>query len=147
MGMLSERFNLDLSPYPMDGPFPMDEIMAHLEDRANIGGERSRFLADIRENDTIGAYCQRMIARTYAGHAYMVGDPEQVADDMGRWLNQGGCDGFIMMSPLVPGELKVFVDEVVPVLQAKGHFRKEYEGATLRDHFGLARPPRGPARG
>jgi len=143
MGLLSERFNLDLSPYPMDGPFPMADIMAHLEDRANIGGERSRFLADIREDDTIGSYCQRMIARTYAGHQYMAGDPEQIADHMGTWLREGGCDGFILMPPLVPGELKVFVEQVVPVLQAKGYFREDYEGSTLRDHFGLARPPRG----
>jgi FMN-dependent oxidoreductase (nitrilotriacetate monooxygenase family) len=144
MGLLSERFNLDLSQYPFDGPFPMDDIMAHLEDRANIGGERSRFLADILPDDTIASYSRRMAARTYSAHQYMAGDPEQIADHMGEWLHEGGCDGFILMPPLVPGELQVFVDEVVPVLQAKGLFRTDYSGSTLRDHFGLARPRRGP---
>jgi FMN-dependent oxidoreductase (nitrilotriacetate monooxygenase family) len=147
MGLLSERFNLDLSAYPADGPFPMADIMATLEDRPNIGGERSRFLADIREDDTIAAYSRRMAARTYSAHQYKAGDPEQIADHMGQWLDEGGCDGFILMPPLVPGELKVFVDQVVPVLQAKGLFRKDYEGTKLRDHFGLARPPRGGVRG
>jgi alkanesulfonate monooxygenase SsuD/methylene tetrahydromethanopterin reductase-like flavin-dependent oxidoreductase (luciferase family) len=88
-----------------------------------------------------------MAARTYSAHQYKAGDPEQIADHMGQWLDEGGCDGFILMPPLVPGELKVFVDQVVPVLQAKGLFRKDYEGTTLRDHFGLARPPRGGVRG
>ncbi|HHT7796495.1 TPA: hypothetical protein ACT2H1_002114 [Streptococcus suis] len=30
-----------------------------------------------------------------------------------------------------------FVDEVVPILQERGLFHKDYEGETLRDHLGL----------
>ena len=41
--------------------------------------------------------------------------------------------------PYFPGALIDFVDLVVPELQARGLFRHEYEGTTLRDHFGLPR--------
>lgn len=33
-----------------------------------------------------------------------------------------------------------FVNFVVPELQRRGLFRTEYEGSTLRDRLGLARP-------
>jgi alkanesulfonate monooxygenase SsuD/methylene tetrahydromethanopterin reductase-like flavin-dependent oxidoreductase (luciferase family) len=45
--------------------------------------------------------------------------------------------GFIIGSQLVPGGLDPFVDKVVPLLQERGVFRAEYEGATLREHLGL----------
>jgi hypothetical protein len=55
-------------------------------------------------------------------------------------------------SPYFPGALIDFVDLVVPELQARGLFRREYEGTTLRGHFGLphvlsqpaAQPPPSP---
>jgi hypothetical protein len=40
-----------------------------------------------------------------------------------------------------PNDLALFVDHVVPLLQKRGVFRRDYEGPTLRDHLGAARPP------
>ena len=45
------------------------------------------------------------------------------------------------MPPYFPGGLDDFASGVIPILQARGLFRTEYEGATLRDHFGFGRPP------
>ena len=59
------------------------------------------------------------------------------------WRNgsfTGACDGFNVMFPYVPGGLDDFVDMVVPELQRRGLFRKEYEGQTLRENLGLPRP-------
>ena len=42
---------------------------------------------------------------------------------------------------LTPGGLEDFCDKVVPELQSRGLFRRDYEGTTLRDHLGLPRPP------
>jgi hypothetical protein len=42
--------------------------------------------------------------------------------------------------PTVPEGLDVFVEELVPELQRRGIFRREYQGTTLRDHLGLKRP-------
>jgi len=142
MGLLSERFNMDLSAYQMDAPFPWGDIMAILEQdtRPNVGGDRRKHLANIRPDDTLGSYCKRMTRRTYS-HVHCVGGPETIADFIGEWVGEGACDGFILLPWQFPLELEVFVDQVVPVLQKRGLFREDYRGTTLRDHFGLARPP------
>jgi alkanesulfonate monooxygenase SsuD/methylene tetrahydromethanopterin reductase-like flavin-dependent oxidoreductase (luciferase family) len=75
------------------------------------------------------------------GHRIIVGTPEQIADDIEAWFRAGAADGFNLMPDVLPGGLEVFVDAVVPLLQGRGLFRKEYSGTTLRDHFGLPRPP------
>ena len=59
---------------------------------------------------------------------------------MEQWLLGDGCDGFNVMFPYVPGGLDDFVDKVVPELQRRGMFRREYEGKTLRENLGLPRP-------
>jgi hypothetical protein len=56
------------------------------------------------------------------------------------WFENNAADGFNILPPYLPGGLEDFVDLVVPELQRRGLFRTEYEGATLRDHLGLARP-------
>ena len=63
-----------------------------------------------------------------------------IADQMEEWLTERGCDGFNVMFPHLPEGLDDFVDQVIPVLQLRGLFRTEYEGATLREHLGLPRP-------
>ena len=74
------------------------------------------------------------------GHFTTAGTPEQIADLMEGWVADGAADGFNLMPPLLPSMLQVFIDEVVPILQRRGLFRRAYEGQTLRDHYGLARP-------
>jgi hypothetical protein len=44
------------------------------------------------------------------------------------------------MFPYLPAGLDDFVELVVPELQRRGLFRREYEGATLRENLGLPRP-------
>ena len=64
----------------------------------------------------------------------------RIADAMEQWLFEEGCDRFNIMFPYVPEGLDDFVDKVVPELQRRGLFRREYEGKTLRDNLGLPRP-------
>ena len=71
----------------------------------------------------------------------LVGTPRQVADCMEEWFTSGATDGF-MLEYVYPS-LEQFVIAVVPELQRRGRFRKDYTGPTLRDHLGLARPRRG----
>lgn len=75
------------------------------------------------------------------GHRIVVGTPEQIADDVEAWFRAGAADGFNLMPDVLPSGLEIFVDTVVPMLQRRGLFRTEYDGVTLRDHFGLAKPP------
>jgi alkanesulfonate monooxygenase len=57
-----------------------------------------------------------------------------------EWLCSDACDGFNIMFPWVPGGLDDFVDRVVPELQRRNLFRREYEGKILRENLGLPRP-------
>jgi FMN-dependent oxidoreductase (nitrilotriacetate monooxygenase family) len=64
-----------------------------------------------------------------------VGDYRHVADELERWVEEGGVDGFNILPVYSPGSLVDFVDLVVPELQRRGVFRKEYEGSTLREYY------------
>ena len=75
------------------------------------------------------------------GHRIIVGTPQSIADDIEAWFRAGAADGFNLMPDVLPTGLEVFVDTVVPILQRRGLFRKDYSGSTLRDHFGLPKPP------
>jgi len=90
-----------------------------------------------RENLTVRQLAQRLGG--YSGLC-ILGTPGQIADEMEEWLETRGSDGFNLMFPYLPEGLDDFVDRVVPVLQRRGLFRREYEGATLRENLGLRRP-------
>ncbi len=74
------------------------------------------------------------------GHRTFSGTPEQVADAIQGWFEKGAADGFNIMPPVLPSGLDAFVDHVIPILRARGLFRREYTGSTLREHYGLPRP-------
>jgi alkanesulfonate monooxygenase len=69
-----------------------------------------------------------------------VGTPQKIADEIQRWFEEGAADGFNVMPPVLPQSLNEFVDLVIPELQKRGLFRTAYEGRTLRENLGLARP-------
>ena len=74
------------------------------------------------------------------GHWQVVGSPTQIADQLESWFLNGAADGFNVMPPVQPAGLEDFVTLVVPELQRRGLFRREYAGTTLRANLGLARP-------
>jgi len=91
-----------------------------------------------RDNLTLGQLAQR--ASVSRASFSLSGTPEQVADMMEDWFRAGAADGFSLSPNYLPGGLEDFVDQVVPILQKRGLFRTEYQGATLRENLGLARP-------
>ncbi|HEY0293623.1 MAG TPA: LLM class flavin-dependent oxidoreductase [Hansschlegelia sp.] len=80
-------------------------------------------------------------ARFFAEGSYMklVGSPSTIADSMQEWLEGDACDGFLAVPTHFPGGVEDFTGLVVPELQRRGIFRKEYSGPHLRDHLGVAR--------
>lgn len=132
MAALSIALGHDASGFDPDAPLP--EIP---ETNASKSG-RERVLAMAkREGLTV-----RQLAGRLGGYGGlgMVGTPKMVADQMEEWFTTGGCDGFNVMFPYLPGGLDDFVDQVIPELQRRGLFRREYEGLTLRENLGLPRP-------
>ena len=136
--MLSEQLKFRLYDFPIDAKLPTADIRASSNDFT----PRVISLLDKAdaENLTIRA-CGRMVAASRS-HGSIVGTPEQIVDHIVSWFGSGAADGFNIMPPYFPSELDLFVDEVIPILQRRGLFRSAYEGTTLRDHLGLARPVR-----
>jgi alkanesulfonate monooxygenase SsuD/methylene tetrahydromethanopterin reductase-like flavin-dependent oxidoreductase (luciferase family) len=75
------------------------------------------------------------------GHWVVCGTPKTIADTFEQWFVERAADGFNVLPAHFPGAFDEFVDLVVPELQRRGLFRRDYEGTTLRDHFGLAPVP------
>src|SRR5215472_10229521 len=129
---LSIALGHDAAKFGPDRPLP--EIP---ESNASKSGRERAIAMARRENLTVRQLAQRMGG--YAGLA-MVGTPQTICDEMEEWVETGGSDGFIIMFPYLPGGLDDFCDRVVPELQRRGLFRREYEGKTLRENLGLPRP-------
>jgi FMN-dependent oxidoreductase (nitrilotriacetate monooxygenase family) len=133
LGLLARSFNdHDFSAYDLDGPFP---DVAHIGRNSNQSAS-DRILAQVRsENLTIRQIAQRLATPRGA----FVGTPEQIADRLQDWFENEGADGYVVFESL-PGQLDLFVEAVVPILQARGIYRDEYEGSTFRENLGLDFP-------
>ncbi|MDQ7905125.1 NtaA/DmoA family FMN-dependent monooxygenase [Phytohabitans sp. ZYX-F-186] len=75
-----------------------------------------------------------------AGHRLLVGSAEQVADDLQAWFEAGTADGFTVMPADTAVDLENFATLVVPILQERGLFQREYPHPTLRGRLGLPLP-------
>jgi alkanesulfonate monooxygenase len=129
---LSVVLGTDASGFDPDGQLP--DIP---ETNASKSGRQRIVDLAARDKLTVRQLAQRVGG--YGGLAF-VGTPTTIADQMEEWLTSYGCDGFNIMFPFLPAGLDDFVDQVVPELQRRGIFRKEYEGKTLRENLGLPRP-------
>ncbi len=69
-------------------------------------------------------------------HPVIVGPGLEAADHMQEWFEAGAADGFWISADVNSDGIDAFVDEVVPILQERGLFHKDYEGKTLREHLG-----------
>ncbi|MDW0109797.1 LLM class flavin-dependent oxidoreductase [Sporosarcina aquimarina] len=127
LGRLFEHH--DFSRYPLDEAFPV---------LGSIGENSFRSDTDrIKSEARIQNLTLRQVAlREATPRTPFMGTPEQVANLIEAWYEKKGTDGFMLIANL-PSELEAFVDKVVPLLQQRGVFRKEYEGITFRENLGL----------
>jgi FMN-dependent oxidoreductase (nitrilotriacetate monooxygenase family) len=124
---------VDLSGYSLDDkapPLPSD---------TELNKSRLKLVSDLAARGLTLRELYLSLA-TARGHRTAVGTPEQIADALVEWFDNGAADGFNIMPPVLPTGLTDFVDQVVPILQKRGIFRTEYEGPTLRENLGLQRP-------
>lgn len=136
---MSNRFGgHDFSHLPLDRPLAPEDF----PDPGTVEAARSRTEVIInlvrRDKPTLRQLLGYLAGAR--GHFVTAGTPEQIADLMVEWFNDGAADGFNVMPPLLPVQLDVFASEVIPLLQRRGLFRTEYEGAMLRQHYGLDWP-------
>jgi FMN-dependent oxidoreductase (nitrilotriacetate monooxygenase family) len=140
---LSQVLGEDLAGHDLDAPVPahlLGEVTDPAAFAASLGFRESVVRLIERRSLTL-----REAVREFsgAGHRVVVGTPPDVADTIERWFLAGAADGFNLMPDVFPDGLEVFVDEVVPILRARGLFRREYTETTLRERFTGAAHPSG----
>jgi long-chain alkane monooxygenase len=124
LAILSAHLDFDLSKLPRDA------IMA---DRTEPELQRlkTRYSRDDGTPMTVVEVARRH--GQSVGLPQFVGTPKSIADQMEAFMTTTGGDGF-MLSPIYsPGAIEEFCTLVVPELQRRGCFRREYEGATAQD--------------
>lgn len=129
----SSSAGLDLSRYGLDEPIEFDQtnaIQSTVRVIQQLGGTRRKLLEHFRLG---GRY------------AAIVGDPQQVADELQSWVDETGIDGFNITRTVVPESFEDVVDFVVPELQNRGRYKTAYAEGSLR-HKLFGQGDRLPAR-
>jgi alkanesulfonate monooxygenase SsuD/methylene tetrahydromethanopterin reductase-like flavin-dependent oxidoreductase (luciferase family) len=136
LSLLSEALNFDFARKGMDEVF----TDAELAEMSGLQAIRDRVVrACGGRNPTVREFIQ--LSGRGRVHDPVVGGPKEVADRLEQWFAERACDGFVVSATHVPGAYEDFVRFVVPELQRRGLFRKDYVGTTLRDNLGIPVPP------
>ena len=133
LSLLSEALNFDFAQKGMDEPFTAEELAS----MSGLQGIRDRVVA-MKKNPTVREFIK--ISGRGRVHNPIVGGPKEVADQLEAWFSAPACDGFVLSATHVPGSYEDFVRFVVPELQRRGLFRKDFAGVTLRENLGLPLP-------
>ncbi|CAB4754131.1 unannotated protein [freshwater metagenome] len=134
---LAQYLEVPESELPLDEPLPRYVVE---QERREGFDSRAKLVIDLAERE--GLTVRQLLGRLGGGrgHHVLIGTPEQVADHIETWFTQGAADGFNIMGAALPSGLETFIETVLPILRARGLFRTEYAGTTLREHYGLPRP-------
>jgi len=135
---LATRLGVEPEALAMDEPVP-ESILRDAESRAGSVGHTRALVASLRNGDgATRPTLRQFLARQPVGgpHRVIIGTPEQAADTLADWFLARAADGF-NIGNMPPADLRIFVEQVVPLLQKRGLFREGYESTTLRGHFGL----------
>ena len=134
----------DLSDRDPDGPLPeFDPVPAPISAARGAARDGKDPIAIAKEWRALAEaknLSLRQVAIETSERSGFVGTPEQVADELARWVRAGATDGFNISPYIVPGGLDEIVDWLVPELQERGVYRTEYTSTTLRGHLGLREP-------
>lgn len=137
MTHLAGQLSVDPAELQWDKPLPR----WLLDGAEAVGGSQGArdIVVNIARRDNLTV--RQILDRVITWHRLVVGSPEQLADAIEEWFVAGAIDGFNLMPDAFPSGLELFVDHVVPILRARGLFRREYAHTTLRGHLGLPRVP------
>jgi N-acetyl-S-(2-succino)cysteine monooxygenase len=135
LSLVSQRIGYDISGYPLDGPIP------DFPEPTERGRAFSNTLLEMARREKMTLRDLYNVTAAARGHWVIYGTPQRIADIFEEWFTAELADGFIVMPAYFPGAFEDFVELVVPELQRRDLFRKNYSGSTLRDHLGLPPSP------
>ncbi|QCI99602.1 NtaA/DmoA family FMN-dependent monooxygenase [Agrobacterium larrymoorei] len=95
-------------------------------------------LSDLLTHERLTA--RQVVRRSEGHHRLLLGTPEEVADGIIDLWQDGTVDGYTLQPPRAPDDIIEFVDQVVPILQDRGVYPREYSPGTVRDRYGLPYP-------
>lgn len=133
---LALRVGVPVDKLKLDEPMPVELIEANTGFRGSRGFRNAAVRLASEQKLTV----REVLYQNGGGHKQIVGTPEQVADLIETWHREGAADGFNLMIDVVSSGLRDFVEQVVPLLQRRGVFHRDYEGTTLRENLGLPIP-------
>jgi FMN-dependent oxidoreductase (nitrilotriacetate monooxygenase family) len=137
LSLLSEALNFDFAKKGMDEPFTAEELACMSGMQAMRDGV---VRASGKANPTTRDFLE--VTRRGRPREAIVGGPKEIADRLEQWFVERACDGYVIGGTHTPGTFEDFVRFVVPELQRRGLFQKEYRGTTLRENLGLPHPSR-----
>jgi alkanesulfonate monooxygenase SsuD/methylene tetrahydromethanopterin reductase-like flavin-dependent oxidoreductase (luciferase family) len=136
----SRVFGVDLRGNDLGAAVPAATLAAVSEEGARRLAEIARLTRRTIDGPRRITYGDLVHATPAQLSHTVVGNPDEVADTIQEWFEDGAADGFNIYPDYVPGSVNAFTELVVPELQRRGLYRKDYRGRTLRDHLGLAVP-------
>jgi FMN-dependent oxidoreductase (nitrilotriacetate monooxygenase family) len=136
IALLSRMTSYDFTQFDPEGLVPEIPSVEGLKSRSEMLVRMAR-----QEGLTVRQLAMRIAGAR--GHWQLIGTASDVADELEAWFRNGAADGFNMMPVLLPGTLEDIVQLLIPELQKRGLFRREYEGSTLRENLGLRVPANG----
>ncbi|WHA43470.1 NtaA/DmoA family FMN-dependent monooxygenase [Agrobacterium larrymoorei] len=95
-------------------------------------------LSDLLTHERLTA--RQVVRRSEGHHRLLLGTPREVADGIIDLWQDGTVDGYTLQPPRAPDDIIEFVDQVVPILQDRGVYPREYSPGTVRDRYGLPYP-------
>jgi FMN-dependent oxidoreductase (nitrilotriacetate monooxygenase family) len=124
----------DFRQYDLDAPFPTGAL-EHAKNSFYTNAKRVTDLA-VARGLTLRQTVEHIRGQRRTPFA---GTAETVANEIVRWFEGRALDG-LNIHLGHPDQFDRFTNEVVPVLQERGVFRRDYEHSTLRGHLGLPIP-------
>jgi FMN-dependent oxidoreductase (nitrilotriacetate monooxygenase family) len=135
LALLSEALNFDFATKAPDDPFTDEELRSI----SGLQAIRDRVIRlSGNPNPTRDDFVRYSNRGTVREMPHFVGTAATVADRLQEWFERPACDGFVLAATHVPGTYEDFVRLVVPELQRRGIYHRDYAGATLRENLGLA---------
>jgi len=124
----------DFRQYDLDAPFPA-EALEYARNSFFTGAKKVTDLA-VSKSLTLR---QAVEASRTSRPGPFVGSAATVADQIALWFEGRAIDGLNIHAGH-PSQFRRFTQEVVPILQERGIFRRDYEASTLRGNLGLPIP-------
>jgi FMN-dependent oxidoreductase (nitrilotriacetate monooxygenase family) len=143
MAKLADFLGADLAGLDLDAPLPPG-----LGDAERNQSSRSRVavLLGIARRDGLTLRQLALRLASGRGHLLAVGTGPDIADTMQEWFAAEAADGFNVMCPVLPADLRSFADLVMPELHRRALISPDEAPAMLRDRYGLPAGRREPTR-